>query len=224
MLSEGTFLKLKNFVEQGGILILNKHCGIKDTLNRFLPLLAPGLFREMAGISIPVSSSKGSMSGNLVMGKDNQMKNQTFALVFPDDKKEYQPLTVIEQLELNGAQPIAFVSGGELTGKAVIALNHYKKGAIVYVGTDSDDPDFYAHWANLLTEKFEIKPILEVPAGLDVISRTKDSTEYIFILNYTTLAQTVKLPKEMEELITNQHVKGKMEIEPLGVRILAKKQ
>lgn len=219
MLSESTFNKLENFVASGGLLIINKECGTKDTLNQFRQILAPGLFREMAGISIPSVSSKSSMSGNLIMGKGNQMINQKFGINFQHDAREYEPLTIIEQLELNAATALAFASGGELTGKPVITLNHYKNGNVVYVGTDSDNPDFYAHLAKILAVTFQIKPILEVPEGIDVMSRTKDNLEYIFVLNYTSLPQTITLPNEMEDHLSDQTVKGKIVLEPFGTRI-----
>jgi beta-galactosidase len=223
MISDKTFMRLKDFVEKGGILIVNKGCGVKDTLNRFLPMVAPGYFKEMAGINIPASSSKRSMSGNLVLGSDNQMKNQTFSVIFPDGEKEYKPLTIIEQIELAGAKPIAFARGGELTGKAVVTMNQYRKGVVVYVGIDSENPDFYTHLAHVLAEKLDIKPILDVPAGLDVMSRANGSLQYLFVLNYTTEQQTFRLPAEMKELITNQLMKGRVKINSLGVQIFERK-
>ena len=222
MLSESTFNKLEKFVANGGLLITNKQCGTKDTLNQFRQLLAPGLFREMAGISIPSVSSKSSMSGNLIMGKGNEMINQKLGISFQNDAKEYEPLTIIEQLELNGATALALSSGGELTGKPVITLNHYKNGEVVYVGTDSGNPDFYTHLAKLLAAKFDIKPILEVPDGVDVMSRKKDNMEYIFVINYTNLPQIVNLPTEMKEHISNKLLKGKIVLEPLDTKIFTR--
>ncbi len=224
MLSERTFNKLENFVANGGILIVNKQCGTKDTLNQFRQILAPGLFRDIAGISIPAVSSKSSMSGNLISGKGNQMINQKFGIIFPDDNCEYEPLSIIELLELNGAKPLAYASGGELSGKPTVTLNYYKNGAVVYVGTDSDNPSFYAHLTKLLAVKFQIKPILKVPAGVDVMSRTKDKLEYIFILNYTSFPQAVTVPDGMEDQISNQTVKGKIVLEPFDTRVFTRKQ
>jgi len=186
LVSEKTAKKLELFVENGGILILNKECGIKDTLSRFGSKLPPGLFQEMAGIKIPATSSKSSMSGNLIMGQDNQMKNQTFGLNFPGLKTVFQPLTLIEQIELKGAEALAFVSGSGLEGKPVVTLNKWENGYVVYVGSDYGDIGFYEAWAEILISKFAIQPILNVPKGVDVLSRFKGNKEFIFLLNYTS--------------------------------------
>ena len=220
LISESTFAKLQKFVEDGGILILSKQCGIKDTFNRHWPLLAPGLFKDMAGLSIPNSSSESSLSGVVVMDQDGTMRKETFSLQYPDLKSSFKPLTTVEQIELNGAEPLAFVNGGQLSGKPIVTLNHYKKGYVFYVGCDSSDPAFYEAWADILRRKFNIKPILAVPRGMEVVSRHKGQQEFIFLLNYTTIPQTVTLPWEMQELIEQKTVVGTLSIEPLGVRLL----
>ena len=84
MVSDNTAARLTEFVNNGGILILGKETGIRDTLNRYRPLVTPGIFTSIAGLTVPNVSSKNSISGNLLFGTSNQIGNENFTIRFND--------------------------------------------------------------------------------------------------------------------------------------------
>lgn len=49
---DDTLYKIKNYVENGGTLILTFRSGTRNTYNNILPLTVPGVFSEMAGIEV----------------------------------------------------------------------------------------------------------------------------------------------------------------------------
>lgn len=224
LLSENTFSQLKNFVEDGGTLIINRQSGVKDTLNRYRPLLPPGLFREMSGIGIVASSSKASMYGNLMMGNDNQLKNRTFSINISDTDSSFEPRTIIEQIELEGAETLATANGGTLTGKSVITIHKWGKGNVVYVGSDCSNQDFYDAFMKKVAERIKISPRMNVPTGVDVIVRSDNSTDYFFVLNYTATHKKIQIPYHMFDLISGKVLNGEHLLEPFEVFILEKKK
>jgi len=228
MVSEHTANRLIEFVKKGGILILNKETGIRDTLNRYYPIIAPGVFKEAAGITVPNSSSKNSISGNLLFGNNNQIGNEKFTIRFAGSQTAFEPFSVIEQIvPTNGNSSIevlASVQGGAINGNPVITIHPHGKGYVVYVGTDSEDKAFYETLANALQKRFSIKPILSVPTGVEVVSRITDKKEYVFVLNYLPEPVKITLPREMDELISQTKQSGQVEIEPIGVRLFVLKR
>jgi beta-galactosidase len=223
MVSDETGGKLEKWVAGGGILVLDKNAGTRDTLNRYRQLIPPGVFRKMAGIRIEQSSSKSSMSGNLIMGADNQMHDVAFGVKFLHTGAVFEPETTIEELILEGAIPIATAYGGELTGKCAISINRYGNGYVIYVGTDSKNAAFYESLGKYIREKFDIKPLLPVPYGCEVVSRVKAGKEYIFVLNYTLKEQSFVLPMEMQEMLSGETLTGNTTIAPLDVKIFIRK-
>lgn len=222
LISEKTCLRLINFVERGGILLINKGTAIKDTLNRFEPMRAPGRLAEIAGVKVAASSSASSMSGNLINGVDNQLKNEIFFIEVISSKNKFEPLSVIEKLEPTTAKTIVVAKGRGIEGASIATINQYKKGVVVYVGADCNNVSFYEEIIGSLKPYFQMKPILDVPPGMEVVSRKKGNKEYIFVLNYTRLQQIVKLPVLLNELLTNTSVSGNFAIAPLGVAVFEK--
>jgi len=223
MISDETYARLEKWVNNGGILVLDCNAGTRDTLNRYRELIPPGVFGEMAGIRVENSSSRESMSGNLLMGKDNQMKDIQFNLKFVNGGNTvYEPRTVIEEITTKSAQPIVLANGAGLTGKPAVSINKYGKGYVMYVGTDCEDLSFYEDIFRYLKKEFDIQPILDVPYGCEVVSRTNAGKEYIFILNYTMNSYSVTLPQSMYELLEEKTIDKVLQLGPVDVKILTR--
>jgi beta-galactosidase len=222
LISEKTCTRLIHFVERGGILVVNKGTAIKDTLNRFESMRGPGRLATIAGVKVAASSSASSMSGNLINGVDNQLKNEQFFLEVVGSKNKFEPLSVIEKLEPTTAKTIVVAKGRGIEGASIATINQYNKGVVVYVGADCNNVSFYEEIIGYLKPYIQVKPILDVPSGMEVVSRKKGNKEYIFVLNYTRLEQIVKLPVVLNELLTNTSVSGNFAIAPLGVAVFEK--
>jgi beta-galactosidase len=223
LVSEQTCNRLENFVANGGTLIINKGTAIKDTLNRYEPLLGPGKLAPMAGVHVVANSSKSSMSGNLINGVADQLSNESFFIEFNGSNNNYEPLSLIEKLEVTTAKSIAVMRGRGIEGCNVVTVNNYKKGMVVYVGTDCNNVSFYEEIIGIVNQTLAIEPILRVPAGMEVVSRSTPDSEYIFVLNYTRLPQTIILPERLNELISNLECSGNYTVEPLGVALFERK-
>jgi len=211
----------KQFVNDGGCLIINTQSGTRDSLNRYLRSLAPGPLSEMAGIRIKSRASKEAVAGQLLYGLSDQKINKGFGIKMDNDSAIFQPYSILEDIELNGAKVIAKFKGGQMEGKPAVTVNNFGKGQLVYVGSDPVNLDFYEKLADLVIPFLAIHPILEVPIGVAVTERTKNGKRYIFVLNLMEKEQNIRLQKKYFELITQQEVSGNILLKPFDVLILS---
>ncbi|NJK87014.1 MAG: hypothetical protein HC906_14590 [Bacteroidales bacterium] len=149
----------------------------------------------------------------------NQLGNEFFAIQLVENEKLYEPLSLIEILELNSAKSLAVLKGKGIDGQSVVSMNRYKKGLVYYVGTDCNDIEFYENIVGFIRSELKIKPLLELPQGLEVVSRVTENKEYVFVLNYTRIQQPFVLAEEMLEILSNKSVSGKFHLAPLDVAI-----
>ncbi|MEW9050083.1 MAG: beta-galactosidase trimerization domain-containing protein [Neobacillus sp.] len=74
-----------------------------------------------------------------------------------------------------------------------MTCNSFGKGKAYYVGT-SPDTEFLTDFVKTVCEEKEIKPVLNVPKGVEVTERRKDGRSYLFVMNHN--ASTVELVEE----------------------------
>jgi beta-galactosidase len=61
---------------------------------------------------------------------------------------------------------------------------------------------------------------MEVPHGVELTVRTAGGKQWIFLLNHTAEAQTVRLAKSFTDVLSKETLTGKASLEAYGVRIL----
>jgi len=220
IVSDDTAARLDAYVRGGGILVLTSQAGIRDTRNHLRPLLPPGVFAEMAGVVIPATVSKSSMTGNLLQGKTDQGVALEYAIRFTGSGASFVPSTVMEGIELRGAEALASFEGGPMTGRPAVTVHRHGQGYVFYVGTDTEEQAFYDNFIGILQERFEIAPLLPVPFGVEVVSRQTSQHTYLFLLNLTALPQRIPLTAPARELISNDWLETEVVLPPLGVAIL----
>ena len=69
-----------------------------------------------------------------------------------------------------------------------------------------------------LTEKAGVSSVLETPEGVEVMSRRKEDTEYIFVLNHTEEEQEISVPAEWKNYFEGQEGA----LPPFGFRVYTK--
>jgi beta-galactosidase len=200
--------KLKLFVSNGGILVLNREAGTKNLYNSYREIRTPGLFSDMAGVDIP-----------WVVTRNEQGSIEKISITFGDDK-QFVPDSYMDLIHTTSAEIMAKFSKGNLNGKPAVTINQYNKGYVVYVGADSKDPDFYEALFVSLRERFAIKPIMDVPEAVEVVSRSSETMDYVFLLNLENKINQVKLPERAFNFISNQEEEGLLSLKPLDVAVL----
>ena len=211
--------RLNKYVAEGGILIINSYAGTRQVDNRLREVMAPGVFGEIAGVRVIRTANKNALAGNMIEGVRDESAVVGYKIVMNDSNSPYKPNSIMDEIELQGAEVLARFDGGNMSGRPAVTINKYKKGYVVFCGTNCENVGFYEDLAQNLATQFEIKPILEAPKYCEVVSRVSGDKEFVFVINLIDRKLSFNLEQEMKELITGTMENGKIEIEPLDVKV-----
>lgn len=147
---EEEIVEIKEYVENGGVLVLSFRSGTRDEYNNMRPLAMPGLFAELAGIEVEEFDAlrknvpvEGAVSGTAKLWCD---------IIRPQ---------TAETLCTYGAE--------YYKGRAAVTCNRFGKGLVYYVGCDLDEAAMKELVA-IINKSAGIE-LYEAPAGVEVISR-----------------------------------------------------
>ena len=208
ILNEKRVTQLKEFVKNGGHLILTLRTGMKDEFNALLPSRQPGALAELAGLEVeeyyalldPIP-----VKGNLFEGTSRLWAER------------------LRLLDANLTIPAARygASNGWLDDQVAVAVHPYGRGMVYYVGAYLDEVSQQALMDHTLVTA-GIRSI-QTPSGVEVRTRVKaDGEEIYFVINHTRTEQTLRLPWAGREHLTQQEVKGEIKLPAYGVVVLTK--
>ena len=221
LIDDGTVARLQAFVAGGGTLVLNYRAATQNMDNSMRLTLAPGPFAEIAGVkseAILDLYEYNQQNGNL----DEKLQAE-LGIQFYGSDSVFKPRTAIESLVIHGAETLATVrGGGGMDGRPAITRNRHGNGWVFYVGCDSTDDEFYETVSRAAASASGLKPLIEVPYGVEVTSRQEGGTIYYFLLNLTEIAhENIALPHPMEDLIHDQRGVSQVSLGPLAAVVLA---
>ena len=208
--------RLLDYVDRGGVLVLNSQAGTRTPDNLLRESLAPGPFAEAAGISIAGTLS---MKTPAAAGDFNAEYTVSFA-----GGPAFKPFQRMELIDLGGAEVLATFEGGHIQGWPAVTAQKFGRGHVVYVGSRLARPDFYVALAQELGRRFGIQPILKAPLDVEVTSRSTGRFEYIFLLNLTEQPRRIGLRRAMREMIRDKEVSGTLTLDPLDVVVVRRKR
>ena len=150
IVEDGKVEKLTEYVKNGGTLVLTFRSGVRGDSNEIKPLALPGVFSELAGISVddfdaprrPVKI-KGKAQGNANIWCD---------IITPKT-----------------AKTIATYDSEYYKGNGAITQNEYGKGRVFYIGCDLDG-EAMAELVGYINETANVNTV-SAPYGVEVIRR-----------------------------------------------------
>ena len=204
-------LKIEKYVRKGGIVVMNTECGTRDELNRMREMLEPGLFADMCGAAVVE---------NITAEKLERQTGEPSEVEFPSGRVHLNGK--IFRLKSDTAQCAATFTTGLLKGTPAVTVNSYGEGFAVLYATDVNDVYFYEALAQLVKERFELKPIIDADDGIIVSSRLCEGKEYIFAVNMKDKPAAVRLNEEMKDILTGKTLNGNVVIDGYDVLVLKK--
>ena len=199
---------LRNFVRQGGTLIATARSGVKDESNAVVNAYLPGLLADVCGVEVE--------------DYDVQPLDATVPLELALPGRE--TLTAQAQLWFDILRPttsqvVATYQSEYYSGEPAITLNHFGQGQGIYVGTLGDDTlhDALLGWA---LESAGIRPVFNVPAGVEATARWHGNQQLIFLLNHTGEAREISIAQTHQDLLRGTAVNGIVTLPPYGVFLL----
>ena len=190
--------KLISYVENGGILILSRDCGMFNTENKIYTRSVPGLFRELCG----VSGENFIYSGVLAAMQPGEFSG----IEFLGSGKRFNPWKELRVLrtEADNVETLAVYTAGKLKGTPAITLRPYGKGYVVYLAAVCDDYLYYEELARVLGERFGFAPYFTAESGILVSRRIKDGKEIFFAVNMTESDKKAFIPEGMVDCLTGK--------------------
>jgi len=196
MFRAGIEIKLRTFVENGGILIMTYWSGIvNETDLCYLEGTPHGLLDVLGLRSKEIDGLYEWEENLLIPVTENSLQLNT----------SYKCKNLCDLIQLNGATPLMNYGKDFYQGTPALTVNQYGKGYAYYICADAEELFYHDFYAKILA-KHHIHSILNtIPDGIEVTSRTDDEYEYIFIQNFSYRNIDIVLPKKGDIIYGNKN-------------------
>lgn len=197
--------KLKQFVDDGGTLVLTTRSGVKNMNNVCLPNRLPNLLTELAGAHVDEYDPVGKDTQTLTLDSGEALSSSQWCDV----------------LAPGTAQALATYSSEYFAGKAAVTRNAYGRGVAYYIGTVLDEHSTRVLMRRIVREA-GVDRGLELPDGVEVATRSAGEKRVTFVLNLSKEPKRVCIPnRDYTRALSDRHFAGgELALEPGGVEIL----
>ena len=203
--------RLRQFVEQGGTLVMSAHSAIKDRDNAFTAATIPIGLTNLFGVELDSFQTYQPPSGT------------NNALRFDDGCAA--PVHVFaEVLHPTTARVIGRWERDYLKDSPAATEQPFGKGKAVYYGSL-----FNVDAARCLIKRYAgetgLKPLLvDVPAQVEVTCRTKGGTDFYFLLNHGDSPVTVNVGGGFIDVLTGEAAAANLTLAPFDYRVLKRER
>ena len=190
---------LKEYVSNGGILIIGCRSGYKQENGKCVMLPQPGLLQEITGSDVRDFTFTSPAEQPVTASWNGQMIDMP---LFND---------IMEPVE--GGETLAFYENSYYAEKPAIIRKNTGKGYAIHFGStfSRENMKVLLEYTGIL-EPFQA--MLEAPQEVEVIQRVKGNKKYFFVLNYMGSEQKIVLKKQMRSLYDNVTVNGEICLKP----------
>ncbi len=205
---EPTVAHLRQFVEQGGTLVITARSGFKNHHNAVVDQPLPGLLAELCGIEID----------DMDVLRPGQRRRLEFELGRDD---QGAATALCEVLALRGAETLACYAEDYYTGQPAAAVHRLGQGYVIYVGTMGDT----ALVTQIVSRGLRLaglKPLATASGDVEITRRTRDGVSLLFVLNHTAEPQAVRLDGAYQDRLSGIPRYGTVSLAPYDVLILSK--
>ncbi|MFF5933478.1 beta-galactosidase [Streptomyces sp. NPDC012508] len=202
--TEAAGLNLREYVENGGTLVVSYFSGIVDEHDAVHPGAYPGALRDVLGLSVEEWSPLGEGETVTVTGPGG-------ATLTGDVWTEF--------VVARGARPVWTYADGPATGRPAVTRHRLGKGSAWYVSTRLDAASLDTI-LGAACEDAGVEPRRGLPRDVEVVRRSGDAGEYLFVLNHTAHDAKVPLDSPGTELLAGERAAGHL-VAPAGsVRVV----
>lgn len=169
---------LREYVQNGGTLVLTMRSGIKDEYNLCLT-------------DKPLPAGLDDLTGIEVDEYDSLLQTDA-AVVW--DGKEYPCTKWCDIMHTNTAEPVAAYGKYFYAGTPAITKNSYGKGTVWYIGTEMGE-ELALRFIDEAAKAANLQSLGCTAAGVELKIREKDGKSWLFALNHTDEEQKISVPE-----------------------------
>ena len=190
---------LKEYVANGGILIIGCRSGYKQENGKCVMLPQPGLLQKITGSDVRDFTFTSPAEPSVTANWDGQTIDMP---IFND---------IMEPVE--EGETLAFYDNSYYAGKPAVIRKNTGKGYAIHFGStfSRENMKVLLEYTGIL-EPFQA--MLEAPQEVEVIQRVKGNKKYFFVLNYMGSEQKIVLKKQMRSLYDNVIANGEICMKP----------
>jgi len=179
--------KYKDFVRNGGTLLLTMRTRVKDSTNLCMTDgRLPGDLRDLLGLEIP---------------EYDCLRDASMQVIWDGEKLDCDKWCDI--ISLTGAEALAIYDSEFYAGSAAVTLNKFGKGRAYYIGTEPG-----RNLADRLVQEWIDEEIIQTlgdsPENVEISHRSSEDKEYIFIINHSDTEQKVDIPPDWKTYYAEQ--------------------
>ncbi|MCR8659611.1 beta-galactosidase [Paenibacillus endoradicis] len=212
IMSAATASLLEQYVELGGEIIFGCRTGYKDTRGHCYMLPFPGVASKLTGIELEeYTVVKGTRSAPSIkfIGNDNTMATQHFN-------------EIIEPISDN-VEILATYEDDYYAGKPALTRHAFGKGQAWYYGSVFSE-QVANEILSLLPDVHSPASWLHLPTEVELAVRGNDSRRIYILLNYSEQPMSIQIDESKLNLLTNEAMVGKVELQGYDVLLLVEEK
>ncbi|MCB1070104.1 MAG: beta-galactosidase [Verrucomicrobia bacterium] len=210
MIKPGFKESIERFTASGGVFVTTFFSGVVNEFDEVFHGGYPGPLSELLGVKVEeFEAMKPYVQNRVVVGDD-----------LPGLSGDYDATLWCDILQLHGATPLATFGEDYFKGSPAVTMNEFGKGRAYYIAT-LPTKDFLKPFLKQLCAEQGVRPVLETPEGVEAVVRSRDGTDYLFVLNHNYEPVEVTLPPGWHfDLLTQIRVEGVVALGPVQTLIL----
>jgi beta-galactosidase len=204
LMTEAAGTNLREYVENGGTLVVSYFSGIVDEHDSVYDGPYPGALRDVLGLTVEEFSP-------LLQGERVRIAGPDGSELSGDVWSEF----VVPR----GADTVWTYADGLAAGHPAITRHRLGEGSAWYVSTrlDVHGLDALLSWA---ADDAGLAPRADLPHDVEVVRRAGESGTFLFAVNHTALDAKVPLEAHGTELLTGERAAGHLGVPAGAVRVV----
>jgi len=204
VMDETTATKIRDFVKNGGTVIMTSNSAVVDETGQVFASTRPGRLNDVFGIR--VGSYEETEMINEISGKSYKGKKMEFTYKGKSINTESARFDIIEP---KGAEVIGSITSLD-KDYPIMTSNKYGKGHAIYVGLPADGSTLN-HLLDELINELSIKKGPDVPSG--VMARQIDE-KHVLYLNVSGEPKEIKMNGKSRSILFDKDYTGNFTISP----------
>ncbi|MFI2507525.1 beta-galactosidase [Streptomyces sp. NPDC018972] len=204
LMTEAAGNNLKEYVENGGTLVVSYFSGIVDEHDAVHEGPYPGALRDVLGLTVEEFSP-------LLQGERVRLTGPDGAELDADVWTEF----VVPR----GAETVWTYADGLTEGRPAVTRHRLGEGTAWYVSTRLG-AEGLATLLGRAVEDTSIAPRADLPRDVEVVRRAGESGTFLFAINHTATDAKVPLDAPGTELLTGERAAGRLAVPAGAVRVV----
>ena len=214
VMDETTSTKIRDFVKNGGTVIMTSNSAVIDETGKVFASTHPGRLSDVFGIR--VAGFEETETYNEISRKAYKGKKLEFTYKGKGIDTESTRFDVIEP---KGAEVIGSITSLD-KDYPIMTSNNYGKGRAIYVGLPADG-NILNPLLDELIDRLKIKKGPEVPSG--IMARQIDKNHFLY-LNVSSETKLIQMKGKSRSLLFDKNYNGSFTITPFEPEFIEIKQ